>query len=486
MTNDARMVASLTGGRGLAFVGSTVAALVRATPDEPVAKVLGTVVPGGLGAEDAIDALLRDGISELPALALAWIEDDALRLVLRGSATATLDGEDMDAGERLSWREEVLPLAAASTVELRLPPHPDDPVDASVVPLVAGIAPARSLLLRIERVGPMVPLAPPEGSPDDRLVPAVTADFGHLLGQAPPPSAPATVAATPTSDPGPHESPPESPGEAGDGDQTLSFDTSAAGAVPRAVAVPDPPAPATPPAPASSGRSGFIESMPGLPLPGSAVSPTPPAPPPTSPPASPPPPSAPPPPAPLDAAADDGSDEGDEEGKTVSLAALRAQAAGPSATPARTVQAVHCPVQHPNPTHATHCRRCGASISNRTISVIPSPVLGVLVFADGTRVELDRPLLIGRKPATGTLIGGEEARAIRRPNPDNVLSRTHLEVRLDGWEVAVLDRDSRNLTFVELPGQDPFQLDPSLGPVTIPPGTVVRLGEREELRLLVQ
>lgn len=171
---------------------------------------------------------------------------------------------------------------------------------------------------------------------------------------------------------------------------------------------------------------------------------------------------------------------------TVSLAALRAQAAGQSAKPVRTVQAVHCPEQHPNPPHSTHCRRCGASISDRAISVIPSPVLGVLVFADGTRVELDRPLLIGRKPATGALIGGEEARAIRRPNPDNVLSRTHLEVRLDGWEVAVIDRDSRNLTFVELPGQEPFQLDPSLGPVTIPPGTIVRLGEREELRLLVQ
>ena len=89
---------------------------------------------------------------------------------------------------------------------------------------------------------------------------------------------------------------------------------------------------------------------------------------------------------------------------------------------------------------------------------------------------LDRPVLLGRKPAEDVAIGGEPARSVALPDPDKLLSRTHAEIRLVDWQVQVVDRDSMNHTFVEIPGRSAFQLRPA-DPSPIPPGTRVNLGD---------
>lgn len=192
---------------------------------------------------------------------------------------------------------------------------------------------------------------------------------------------------------------------------------------------------------------------------------------------------APDPPAPVapDPTAPGVSDDpGDHDDVTISAAALRRmldQRRQPDGrSPGATVASIFCPDGHPNPTHQDRCRACDQIITNRAASTIDRPVLGHLVFDTGLVVDVDQHLLIGRRPPDDQKVNGEPTRAVQLEDPEHLMSRTHLMVQLDGWQVLVVDRDSMNHTFVEVPGRAAFQLRPG-EPYPIPPGTVVRLGE---------
>ncbi len=183
-------------------------------------------------------------------------------------------------------------------------------------------------------------------------------------------------------------------------------------------------------------------------------------------------PAAVPPRAPTDA-----EDEATED-RTVrksDLAAARAKAAA-TAAGGPTVQAVHCAAGHPNPVHADQCRSCQQPLTDRTISVITRPTLGHLTFSKGKQVPLDKPIVIGRRPPKEVHVEGERALPVAVGDPDKLLSRTHIEVRLVDWQVQIVDRDSMNHTFIEVPGRSPLQLRPA-EPYPIPPGTVVNLAD---------
>lgn len=160
---------------------------------------------------------------------------------------------------------------------------------------------------------------------------------------------------------------------------------------------------------------------------------------------------------------------GDHDGLTIApraLAALRGEIAAGGAgtsspvTGAR-VQAVSCPSGHLNPPHADACRTCGSPIADRTVHVVARPSLGRLVFDSGLVSEIDRPLRIGRKPTTeGVAPTAEVPGLVVLPDPEGSLSRVHAEVRIEGWEVLLVDQDSTNGTLVELPGQAPVRLRP--------------------------
>jgi hypothetical protein len=169
---------------------------------------------------------------------------------------------------------------------------------------------------------------------------------------------------------------------------------------------------------------------------------------------------------------------GDHDGHTVSVETLRAATSAlGSGTAGPTVQAVHCPSIHPNPPHAERCRTCGAAIRDHTITVITRPVLGELRFDNGDAYPMDRPMLIGRRPSTArdADVGGETARLVTVQDPQNVLSKVHLEVRIEDWQVLVVDRNSTNHTIVTLPERAPTQLHPG-DAVRIVPGTLIELG----------
>lgn len=210
-----------------------------------------------------------------------------------------------------------------------------------------------------------------------------------------------------------------------------------------------------------------------------AVSPAPPPPPAPEPPATP----AVPAPAPAREAAPQTAPSSehaaDLDDATVSIAAIRAarNPTPPAPVPTGpTVQAVLCPAGHANPSHADLCRTCDAPVTDRTIHTVARPSLGRIRFDDGTVNELDRHLVLGRNPAPDTLVGDEPADLVRLDDPDHLLSRTHLVLRLDGWQVQAVDRDSLNHTYVQVPGRPAFQLRPG-EPYPLPPGTIVRLGD---------
>lgn len=171
--------------------------------------------------------------------------------------------------------------------------------------------------------------------------------------------------------------------------------------------------------------------------------------------------------------------DGDHDGHTVSAAQLRAARAGlgPAKAPGGpTVQAVRCVQGHLNPPHAAACRQCGGAIDDRTVATVSRPSLGRLRFVDGLVVELDRPLLLGRKPRARRQVSVGTEGLVALPDPEQLLSRTHAEVRLEDWQVLVLDCGSTNGTVVELPGAEPQQLRPE-EPCLITPGTKVNLGD---------
>jgi hypothetical protein len=144
--------------------------------------------------------------------------------------------------------------------------------------------------------------------------------------------------------------------------------------------------------------------------------------------------------------------------------------------PSPTVLAALCPDGHPNPPTASQCRLCGAAIPAQDPVPVHRPSLGRLRASIGDDIELDRPAVIGRMPRRDGMVGEEMPQLVEVTNKEQDLSRSHLEIRIDGWQVRVVDLDSRNGTFVALPGRNAERLRP-FEPTLVVPGTVILLSQ---------
>lgn len=145
------------------------------------------------------------------------------------------------------------------------------------------------------------------------------------------------------------------------------------------------------------------------------------------------------------------------------------------------VQAVTCPAGHANPAYADRCRVCGVAVAQADPVTVPRPMLGVLTFETGETVALARPVIMGRSPKATSSIGGEMPLLFTVRSPQSDVSRSHLEVRIDGWHVLVVDLDSANGTTVTIPGHAPRRLHPG-EPVTIPVGSQVTMADEVTFR----
>jgi pSer/pThr/pTyr-binding forkhead associated (FHA) protein len=101
----------------------------------------------------------------------------------------------------------------------------------------------------------------------------------------------------------------------------------------------------------------------------------------------------------------------------------------------------------------------------------------LLLSTDPEPVALDRSVVLGRAPSAQ---GDVDRIALHRPD----ISGNHLEVRLSGWQVLVVDLGSTNGTLVTTPDGCSSELAPHV-PVEIHHGTEVVLSEEIRFRFEV-
>ena len=150
---------------------------------------------------------------------------------------------------------------------------------------------------------------------------------------------------------------------------------------------------------------------------------------------------------------------------------------------AETVLAVSCPQGHLSSPSLPSCRVCHQRIAPQEPRRVPRPVLGGLRLPTGEVVPLDRGVVLGRKPAPleGT---GDWPHLVHLPPDHTFVSRMHLHVELDGWQVLARDLDSRGGTMLTLPGREPERMRAGEAYV-LEPGCSLDLAEVYEVRFEV-
>ncbi|MFI9592874.1 protein kinase [Nonomuraea sp. NPDC052265] len=148
------------------------------------------------------------------------------------------------------------------------------------------------------------------------------------------------------------------------------------------------------------------------------------------------------------------------------------------------VYGVDCENGHFNDPRLATCAVCGRALKRTLVPHKgPRPPLGMLDLDDGTTFRLDATHLVGRSPETAPEVVAGKARPVKMDDSEGTVSRHHLRVKLDGWDVNVIDLGSTHGTRLRLPGDAVAHDLPPDEPVTIRPGTSVTLGRSRRLRL---
>ncbi len=134
-----------------------------------------------------------------------------------------------------------------------------------------------------------------------------------------------------------------------------------------------------------------------------------------------------------------------------------------------------CANGHANPPSREACAVCGVILEGDADLAL-RPALGRIVVSTGDVIELDRGVIVGRRPRALRGTAGETPRLVTVPSPQQDISRSHVEVRLEGWHVLVSDMNTTNGTTLLRVGQPPRRLHPS-EPVLVVDGDVADLGD---------
>lgn len=116
-----------------------------------------------------------------------------------------------------------------------------------------------------------------------------------------------------------------------------------------------------------------------------------------------------------------------------------------------------CPEGHANPPTSSSCGLCEGTLTDDPTDVV-RPSLGRMVISDGDIVELDRPAVVGRQPTITRSASESMPRVVHVKSPSGDISRSHLEVRLEGWHVMLVDLAATNGTLLVRQGMPPRRL----------------------------
>ena len=135
---------------------------------------------------------------------------------------------------------------------------------------------------------------------------------------------------------------------------------------------------------------------------------------------------------------------GDHDGETISLAEARAMRGAAEPVP---------PLAPPRP---------------------PAP--GRIRVSSGQVVTLDRTVVIGRRPRSTRVSGTDLPHLVAVDSPQQDISRSHVELRVEGDSIVATDLNTTNGSTLLRPGVDPMRLHPGEATVVVP-GDVIDLGD---------
>ena len=101
---------------------------------------------------------------------------------------------------------------------------------------------------------------------------------------------------------------------------------------------------------------------------------------------------------------------------------------------------------------------------------------GRLRVSNGQVVALDRTVVIGRRPRSTRVSGTDLPHLVAVDSPQQDISRSHVEVRVEGDSIVATDLRTTNGTTLRRAGSDPVRLHPGEGTVVVP-GDVLDLGD---------
>ncbi len=428
----------------VAVEGSALAVLSPEVTDQTAEAVWRRVGDGGIGAVlEALTGAFGTSLSAIPPFALAVVEPAGVRVAVRGPVEIIVDDEGGTQGVSgegvATWTERFLPGAHRLTVLVgaATPDGPD-------LPIRSGVVTASAVTVTLDAVAAVSPpVAPPT-----REVPRPVVRASVPPADAPP----APPAEVPEEMEVVEEAAPAIPSSESDisseGDvEPAEPELEAASAAAIVTEVPS----SLPPVPASADtwmpaatEAPVVETpadeydllwgetvarpitaaavvVPEAPEEGEPAAEASPA-------------------APLPAL-------GDHDGETVAVADVRAMRAAERATF--------------ESTDAVPGRR---------------PARGRIVLSTGRVVELERPVVIGRRPKSTRTSGAELPTLVAVDSPEQDISRSHVEIRAEGEHVLVTDLDTTNGTLLLRVGQDPVKLHPN-EPTMVVSGDVLDIGD---------
>ncbi|WP_193597759.1 FHA domain-containing protein [Microbacterium sp. YJN-G] len=149
---------------------------------------------------------------------------------------------------------------------------------------------------------------------------------------------------------------------------------------------------------------------------------------------------------------------GDHDGETISLAEARRLRSSTSseATPTASADAA---------TEVLPVVEAAKTASN-----------GVVRLSTGQVIELDRSVIIGRRPRSTRASGTSMPHLVAVDSPQQDISRNHLEIRPEGDSVVVIDLHTTNGSLLMRPGTDPVRLHPGEHTLVLD-GDIVDLGD---------
>lgn len=139
-----------------------------------------------------------------------------------------------------------------------------------------------------------------------------------------------------------------------------------------------------------------------------------------------------------------------------------------------------CSQGHANPPTRAQCSACGAALLPDAVQVA-RPRLGRMRLSTGELLDLDQSMVIGRQPSVSRVQGGVMPRLVQVASPGGDISRSHVEVRLEGWHVMLCDLKATNGTVLVREGQPPRRLAQNEMAILLD-GDIAELGDNISLR----